>query len=121
MSLQQPISEPPADPEADDLAHNCCKDRDSDQEPNIDVMGSGGEKRGRNQSRLGGQRKPNAFERDECCDQPDPVDRDELSHFPRLPDREMDPDPRADALHLGPEASSPRLLDARMILLPGRA
>jgi len=67
------VPEPPADPKADNLAQNCCDDSGSDQRPNIDVVCSGSEKRSRDQSRLGRQRNPNAFERDESCDDQDAV------------------------------------------------
>jgi hypothetical protein len=68
------MPESPADPEADDLAQNCRDDSGSDQRPDIEVVGSSGEKSGRDQSRLGRQRNPDAFKRDERCDQPDAVD-----------------------------------------------
>jgi hypothetical protein len=68
------MSEPPADPKADNVTQNCCKDSGSDQEPNIEAMCPGGEKPCRNQGGLGRQRKPDAFERNECCYQPDTVD-----------------------------------------------
>jgi hypothetical protein len=74
MPHQQLMPESPADPKANDLAHNCRHDPGADQGPDIEVMGSSGEKSGRDQSRLGRQRNPHAFKRDECCDQPDAVD-----------------------------------------------
>jgi len=49
-------------------------DSSGDQGPDVEVMGSGGEKSGGDQRRLGRQRKPHAFKRDECCNQPDAVD-----------------------------------------------
>src|SRR6266699_194999 len=61
ISHQQLMSESPADPKADDLTKNCRDD-------------SGGEKSSRDQSRLGRQRNPDAFKRDERCNQPDAVD-----------------------------------------------
>src|ERR1700730_13512307 len=77
---QQLGSKPLADPEPDDFAKNCRKACGRDQKPNIEVMGSGGEDRSRNQSRLGRQRKPNAFERNERRPQPDAVAGYELHH-----------------------------------------
>jgi hypothetical protein len=74
VSHQQLMSESPADPKADDLAQNGCEDSGSDQRPDIEAVGSSGEKPSRDQSRLGRQRNPDAFERDERCDQPDAVD-----------------------------------------------
>src|SRR5262245_41374739 len=73
VSHQQLMPESPTDPKADDLAQDCREDSSADQEPDIEVVGSGGEKSGRDQSRLGRQRNPDAFERDERCDQPDAV------------------------------------------------
>jgi hypothetical protein len=73
ISHQYLMPEPPADPKADHLAQDCCNDAGSDQGPDIDVVCSGSEKRSRDQSRLGRQRKPNAFERDECRDHPDAI------------------------------------------------
>src|SRR5262249_60121343 len=81
MSHQQLIPESPTDPKADDLAQNCRDDSSGDQRPDIEVVGSGGEKSGRDQSRLGRQRNPHAFKRDECCNQPDAADSYELSQF----------------------------------------
>src|SRR5262245_2980846 len=74
ISHQQLMPESPADPKADDLAQNCRGASGSDQGPDIEVMGSVGEKSVRDQSRLGRQRNPDAFKRDECCNQPDAVD-----------------------------------------------
>src|SRR5262245_14863243 len=74
VSHQQLMPESPADPKADDFAQNCRNDSGSDQRPDIEPVGSGGEKPGRDQSRLGRQWNPDAFERDERCDQPDGVD-----------------------------------------------
>jgi hypothetical protein len=56
ISHQYLMPEPLADPKADNLAQDCRNDAGS-----------------RDQSRLGRQRKPNAFERDECRDHPDAV------------------------------------------------
>jgi len=74
MSHQQLMPESPTDPKADNLAQNCGGDSSGDQGPDVEVMGSGGEKSGGDQRRLGRQRKPHAFKRDECCNQPDAVD-----------------------------------------------
>src|SRR5262245_61667052 len=74
ISYQQLMPDSPADPKADDLAQNCREDSGSDQRPDVEAVGSSGEKSGRDQSRLGRQRNPDAFERDERCDQPDAVD-----------------------------------------------
>ncbi len=68
------MPKPPADPKADDLAQDCCKDSGTNQGPDIDAVCSGSEKPSRDQSRLGRQRHANAFERDKCSDQPDAVD-----------------------------------------------
>ena len=79
------MSVPPADPEADDLAHDRGNDPGRDQVPNVDAVGPGGEKPGRDQGRLGGQWNADTFESNEGCDDPDAVVRDELSHFPVSP------------------------------------
>src|SRR5262249_51488803 len=74
ISRQQLMPESPADPKADDLAQNCRNDSGSDQRPDIAAVVSGGEKSSRDQGGLGRQRNPDAFERDERCNQPDSVD-----------------------------------------------
>jgi len=74
ISHQYLMPEPPADPKANHLAQDCCNDPGCDQGPDIDAVCSGSEKRSRDQSRLGRQRNPDAFERDERCNQPDAVD-----------------------------------------------
>ena len=79
------MSIPPADPEADDLAHDGGDDADADQGPDIDAVGPGGEKPGCDQSRLGRQWNADAFECDEGRHHPDAVVRDELSHVPVPP------------------------------------
>src|SRR5438874_85270 len=73
ISDQYLMPEPPADPKANHLAQDRCNDPGGDQGPDINVVCSGSEKRSRDQSRLGRQRKPNAFERDECRDHPDAI------------------------------------------------
>jgi len=81
VSHQQLMPESPADPKADNLAHDGGNDRGSDERPNIEAVGSGGEKSRRDQRRLGRQRNAHAFERDERRDNPDAVVGYELSHF----------------------------------------
>jgi hypothetical protein len=85
MPRQELMSVAPADPEADDLADDRGEDAGRDQVPNMDAVGPGGEKPGRDQSRLGWQRNADTFESNEGCDDPDAVVRDELSHFPVSP------------------------------------
>src|SRR5262245_21954428 len=74
VSHQKLMPESPADPKADDLAKNRGEDFGSDQRPDIEHAGSGGEKPDREQTRLSRQRNSEPFERDERCDQPDAVD-----------------------------------------------
>jgi len=81
ISHQELMPESPADPKADNLAEDRGNDCGRDQRPNIDAVVSGGEKSGRDQSRLGRQRNAHAFERNECDDDPDAVVGYELSHF----------------------------------------
>jgi hypothetical protein len=78
---QKLMPESLADPKAGDLAEDGRNDRARDQRPNVQAMISGGEKCGRDQSSLGRQRNPHAFERDERHDDPDTVVGYELSHF----------------------------------------
>src|SRR5262249_894486 len=80
------VTEGPADPKADNLAGDARKGSDGDQEPNVEAMGPGAEKSGRNQRCLGRQRDADAFERNERGDDPDAIGRDKLYQVP-LPDR----------------------------------
>src|SRR5262249_41402000 len=93
VSHQQVMPESASDPKADNLARDGGNDPSSDERPNIEAVGSGGEKSRRDQRRLGGQWNAHAFERDERCDNPDAVVGYELSHFVSPPDRGL---PRAD-------------------------
>src|SRR5437763_3076111 len=81
ISHQELMAESSTDPKPDDLAHNSCDGCRGDQRPNIESVIPGGKKCGRDQSSLGRQWDPHAFERDESRNDPDAVDGYEVSHF----------------------------------------
>src|SRR4029079_6705838 len=78
-----PIS--PADPEADDLAHDRRDDPGRDQVPDVDAVRPGGEKPGRDQGRLGGQWNADTFESNEGCDHPHADVRADAHPYTTLP------------------------------------